>query len=54
MAEKHEIHAALAQLVKLHHDWFVGSAYVSVAFKEKNDAAISEARRILRELETAA
>lgn len=34
---------AITKLVKLHRDWDKGSAYVPVAFYEKNNAAIAEA-----------
>ena len=36
--------ASLELLVKLHHDWDKGTAYVQVAFYEQNKAAIAQAR----------
>lgn len=54
MLTNKEIADALRELVKLHHNWGRGTAYVAVAFEQRNDAAIKEARRILRELENAA
>ncbi|MGA5726562.1 hypothetical protein ACPCHQ_21760 [Ralstonia thomasii] len=43
------LRAALESLVKLHHDWDKGVAYVSVKFKERNDLAIIRARNVLAE-----
>lgn len=42
---------ALNKLIKLHHDWDKGSAYVSVSFYEKNKAAIAEARAAIAKAE---
>lgn len=39
-----ELLAALQSLVNLHHDWDKGTAYLTVAFYEKNKAAIAQAR----------
>lgn len=39
-----ELLEALKTLVRLHHDWDKGTAYVQVSFYEKNKAAIAEAR----------
>jgi hypothetical protein len=44
MAAAPELLDAVNKLVKLHADWDKGSAYVPVAFYEKNNAAIAEAR----------
>lgn len=39
-----ELRAALEKLIDLHHNWFRGSAYVTVRFEEENNAAIAQAR----------
>lgn len=41
------LRAALQKLVKLHHDWSCGSAYVRRDFITENDAAIAAAREAL-------
>lgn len=47
------LRAALEALVKLHHDWDKGTAYVTVKFKERNDLAIIRALNILAETQPA-
>lgn len=44
-----ELLDALKALHTLHHDWSRGTAYVTVAFEQKNNAAISTARAILKQ-----
>lgn len=39
-----ELLEAIETLVKLHHDWDKGTAYVQVSFYEKNKKAIANAR----------
>lgn len=53
MPTNQEIASALRELVRLHKDWDKGTAYVPVAFMQKNNAAIAEAKRILAQLDNA-
>lgn len=41
------LRASLESLVKLHWDWDKGTAYVTVKFKQRNDAEIKRARNVL-------
>lgn len=54
MTANQEIASVLRELVRLHQYWDKGTAYVPVAFMHQNNAAISEAKRILAELEKSA
>jgi hypothetical protein len=48
VAERDALRVALAELVRLNHDWSCGTAYVRREFVTHNDAAIAAARDALR------
>ena len=48
-----QLREALAELVRLHHDWDSGRASITVKLKRENDAAIAAARAALRDSDNA-